>query len=177
MYILCFLYGVSMEQLGIEPALLLAQIVNFCIIVFVLTKLLYKPILTMLEKRKKEIEEGLVLTQKMREEDEKLTVKRTKLLDQARKEAQEVITEARKQGQSAEKDLLDQAHKEAGEILEKGRAEVARVRESMEKEVRETAVTLSVAMAKRLLSSALTSTDQHKIIEKHLKELESIKIS
>lgn len=47
-----------MEQLGIEPQLLLAQLVNFLIILFVLSKLLYKPILGMIEKRKKEIAEG-----------------------------------------------------------------------------------------------------------------------
>ena len=42
-----------MEKLGIEPQLLLAQLVNFGIIIFVLSKFLYKPILDMLEKRKK----------------------------------------------------------------------------------------------------------------------------
>ena len=41
-----------MEQLGIEPKLLAAQLVNFSIILFVLTKLLYTPILSILEKRK-----------------------------------------------------------------------------------------------------------------------------
>ena len=166
-----------MEQLGIEPALLLAQIINFSIIIFVLAKLLYAPILTMLDKRKKEIEEGLALTQKMREEEEKLGVKRTRLLEQARKEAQEVIAEARKQAQSAEKEILTQAHAEASEIVEKGKAEVARSRASMENEVRDTAVSLSVAMAKRLLSSTLTGADRHKIVEKHLKELESVRVS
>jgi len=56
-----------MEKLGIEPTLLLAQILNFLIIAFVLTKILYKPILQLLDKRKKTIEEGLRLTQKMQE--------------------------------------------------------------------------------------------------------------
>ena len=44
-----------MEKLGIEPVLLAAQIVNFLVILVVLQKLLYKPILGMLEKRKREI--------------------------------------------------------------------------------------------------------------------------
>jgi len=58
-----------MEKLGIEPSLLLAQIINFAIIVVVLSKLLYKPILSMLEKRKREIEESLRLTDKLRADE------------------------------------------------------------------------------------------------------------
>jgi F-type H+-transporting ATPase subunit b len=61
-----------MDKLGIDPKLLLAQLVNFTIIMLLLKKFLYKPILDMLEKRKKEIAEGVALTAKMREEEEKL---------------------------------------------------------------------------------------------------------
>lgn len=50
-----------MEQLGIDAKLLVAQMVNFLIIVFVLSKILYKPILTMLDKRRKEIEKRIAV--------------------------------------------------------------------------------------------------------------------
>ena len=54
-----------MEKLGIEPILLLTQVINFTILVVVLTKFLYKPILKMLDERKKKIEEGLTLSREM----------------------------------------------------------------------------------------------------------------
>ncbi len=164
-----------MEQLGIEPKLLLAQIINFTIIIVVLSKLLYKPILAMLEKRKKAIEQGLMLTEKMKAEEAKTKQKEDKILDEARKEARGILEEAKKQGKAAEKDIVEEAHKQASEIIAKAHADIARSREDMEKGVRKEAITLAAAMAKRLLAGTLTEKDQHKMIAGQLKELESIK--
>src|SRR5258707_1189450 len=129
-----------MDKLGIEPKLLLAQIINFCIILAVLSKLLYKPILTMLEKRKKEITEGLQLTEKMREEEEKFQLKKQKMLEVARKEAQDIIEEAKKQGKEEEKEIIAAAHKEAEQTMVKGKADIENARTVMEKEVRASAI-------------------------------------
>lgn len=165
-----------MDKLGIEPKLLLAQVVNFCIILFVLSKLLYKPILTMLEKRKNEIAEGLKMTEKMREEEEKFQQKKQKMLEMTRKEAQAILEEARKQAKVEEKDFLSVAHKEAEQILLKGKADVELVRSTMEKDVRTSAIELAVLMTKRLLGSLLTNEEKHKLIAKQIKELESVQL-
>lgn len=160
-----------MEQLGVEPKLLIAQIVNFLIIIFVLTKLLYQPILRMLAKRKKEIEEGLALTEKLRLEEEKLAAKREQVLDAARKEGQKLIDEARGQAAEAEKEIVAEAHVQAEEIIKRARAETERLRGEMEKDLRTNAVALATAMARKLLSSVLSAKDQHKLIAAHVKKL------
>jgi F-type H+-transporting ATPase subunit b len=164
-----------MDKLGIEPKLLLAQIVNFLIIIFVLSKLLYKPILQMLSKRKKEIEEGLNLTEKMRQEEEKFQQKKQKMLENARSEGQTILEEARKQSKEEEKEILAAAHKEAERIIEKGKEDVGRLKVEMEKSVKVSAIDLAVAMSKRLLTNILTGDDKHKLIAKHVKELESMR--
>jgi F-type H+-transporting ATPase subunit b len=165
-----------MEKLGIEPKLLIAQIVNFLIIVFVLSKLLYKPILSMLAKRKKEIEEGLKLTEKMREEDEKFQQKKQKMLETTRAEAAVILEEARKQAKEEEKEIIAVAHKEAEAIIEKGKAEAQRAMTEMEKGVKKSAIELAVTMSKRLLTGILSNEDKHKLITKHVKELESMRV-
>lgn len=161
-----------MEQLGIEPKLLLAQIINFSIIVFVLTKLLYKPILSMLEKRKKEIEQGLLLTKKMKDEEEKFVQRKEKQLNETHGQAQQMIEEAKKHGHEAEKEIITQAHQEAAVIIAKGKEEVERLHEAARKNIQKEAIELAVAMTKRLIRSVLSSADQHKLIQKHLKQLE-----
>jgi len=163
-----------MEQLGIQPSLLLAQIVNFSIIAFVLSKVLYKPILSMLEKRKKEIQEGLALTEKMREEEEKLKVKESKVLDLARKDARELLEKAKKDATVLEKQIVEDAHAQSESVIEKGKHEVETLRESMMKDIRSEAVELAVAMTKRLTSAVLSSSDQHTLIAHELKKLESV---
>lgn len=166
-----------MEKLGIQPMLLLAQFVNFAIVVLVLTKLLYKPILSILEKRKKEIEEGVGLTHKLREEEIKFGEKREKLFAMTRKEAQQILEEARKQAKVEEREILEGAHKEAEGILQKGKDDVASSRLEMEKAVRSSAVELAMAMAKRLLTGVLSTQDQHKLIGKQLKDIDSMEVS
>lgn len=164
-----------MDKLGIEPTQLLAQIVNFTIIMIVLSRFLYKPILSMLEKRKKEIADGLALTAKMREEEEKFSVKKQKMMEETRREAQGILEEARKQAKEEEKDILAAAHKEAALIVEKGRADVVQMRKDMEKDVQASAVMLAVAMTKKLLGGVSTE-DKHKVLARHLKQLETMKV-
>jgi F-type H+-transporting ATPase subunit b len=164
-----------MEHLGIEPNLLLAQIVNFLIIFFVLSKLLYKPILGMLEKRKKEIAAGLELTQKLREEEEKMNSRKEKLFEEARKEARNIVEAGKKEADAQAKEIVEAAHAQAEGIMVKGKEDVVALRTSMEKDVRHAAVDIAEAMSKQLLSQVLSAADQHKMIQKHLKELESVK--
>src|SRR5258706_5535928 len=164
-----------MEKLGIEPNLLIAQIVNFLIIMFVLTKLLYKPVLGMLEKRKKEIAEGLALTEKMGEEEEKMKAKKDKLLEEGRKEARNIIDEAKKEAEAQMKDIVADAHKQAHAIVEKGKEDAKEEMMRMKKDVQKAAVDIATAMTKQLVSSILSPADQHKLLQKHFKQLESVK--
>lgn len=161
-----------MEQLGIEPKLLLAQIVNFGIIMFVLTKVLYKPILEMLEKRRTEIQKGLDLTRKMEEEEQKQNEKREKLMDQARKDVRKLLDEAAVNGRAREKEIVDEARKEATEIIEKARSEVEKIKSDAMQDVKKQSVDMAVAMASRLTRDILDKDVQHKLIAKQLKELE-----
>mgnify|MGYP001595236553 CR=1 FL=1 len=163
-----------MEQLGIESKLLIAQVVNFLIIAFVLQKLLYKPILGILEKRKKQIEEGLALTEKMRSEEEKLKQKQDKLLSATRVQAQGIIEDAKKQAKEQEKEIIADAHNQAQGLIERAKLEIERLHKQMESDVRREAIELAATMTKRLTASILGTKDHHRLIADKLKKLESL---
>lgn len=164
-----------MKELGIEPILLLAQIINFGIIAFVLNKFLFKPILKMLSKRQDEIEEGLALTEKMKEEEDKVQQKREKLLDVARKDSQSILEEAKKQAKKMEKDILADAHKQASEVLEKAQAQAEQTRKDALKDMRSEAVEIALEMVKRVLPGTVSTADHRKLFSKQLDELEKVK--
>lgn len=161
-----------MDQLGIEPKLLFAQVVNFTIIVVVLTKLLFRPVLTMIEKRKKEIEEGLTLTETLRKEEEKLSSKRESVMEAARSQAGTIIEEAKQQAKVVEKDILAAAHVQAGEILEKAKRDGVAVKQQLMLDVGAYGADHAVTIAKRLLSTILSSKEQHALIQKHIRDIE-----
>jgi F-type H+-transporting ATPase subunit b len=164
-----------MEKLGIEPSLFIAQLVNFAIIMILLNWLMYKPIMGMLEKRKKKIEEGLELTEKTRLEWEKMDGKKAKLMEEARLDAMKLIDEAKKQAKSEEHDILEETRKKSDDMIDKTKMEIAELKLSMEKQVRQEAVVLAVEMTKRILGNVMTKELQHTIVKKQLKDLESVR--
>jgi len=85
-----------MEKLGIQPIQLLLQAINFLIILLILKKFLYRPILKMLDDRKKKIDEGLLYSDRMKSEFEKSEKKRAEVVEKGKIEAQKLIIEARK---------------------------------------------------------------------------------
>lgn len=161
-----------MEKLGIEPTLLAAQIVNFLIILVLLNKLLYKPILTMLEKRKKAIADGVAMTENMKQEEEKMQEKHEKVLSKAREEALSIIEDAKKQAKEVEKELVRKAHEEALVILTRAKEEAKEVGRQSGLAIAKQAVELSVTMAKRLLDATMNAKEQHNVIDSKIKDLE-----
>lgn len=161
-----------MEKLGIEPMLLVAQVVNFFIIVVLLKKYLYKPILSLLDKRRKEIEEGVALSAKMKEEEEKLRVKEEKAMVKAREEALGIIDSAKKQAKDVEKELVAKAHAQAAAILTRAKDEAGEFKKEAQTSLRREAVELAVRMASRLLATVMTAKAQHTVISAHMKDLE-----
>lgn len=161
-----------MDKLGIEPTLLAAQIVNFLIILVLLNKLLYKPILTMLEKRKKEIADGVAMSENMKHEEEKMQEKHEKVLSKAREEALSIIEDAKKQAKDVEKELVAKAHEEALVILMRAKDEAKEIARQSKMAIAKQAVELAVTMAKRLLDSIMNPKEQHAVIDSKIKDLE-----
>src|SRR3989344_5068928 len=134
-----------MDKLGIEPTQLLFQAINFTIMVVVLTKLLYNPILRALNERKRKIAEGLAYTEKMKKEEEKLEKKRQEVVDKAKDEAQKII--------------------------EKGKKDIELERVEMEQKLRDETIEVAEAMVTRLLENILTEKNQKALIEKKLAQI------
>lgn len=160
-----------MEKLGIQPIQLLTQTINFLIMVFVLQKLLYKPIMTALENRRKKIEEGLKLTQMLKVEMEKVEKKKGEILEKARKDARVVIEDGKKAGEGVRAEIIAKAQEEAKEIVEKGRKDIELERKEMEVQLQGQTVEIAAEMTRRLLSDTLSVADQKTIIEKRLKKI------
>lgn len=162
-----------MDKLGIEPIQLLTQIVNFTVMIVVFKVFLYKPILKILDKRKKEIAQGLALTAKLQEEEAKISQNKDNLLSETKKEASDIIEAAKRSAKEAQKDILADAHSEAASIIEKAKEDAERFRQDVSRDVKKEAVNLAAAMARRLLTESMSEADQHKMLGSHIKKLES----
>lgn len=160
-----------MEKLGISPIQLITQIINFVIMVVVLKKLLYQPILTALENRRKKIEEGLHSSEKIKEELEKVGKKKADILQKAQIEARGIVENGKKTAEGVKDEILKNAQIEAVAIIEKGRKDLDQQRKEMESRLERETVEIAAEMAVKALGDVLTTADQKMIIDKKLKKV------
>ena len=105
------------SQLGIEPKLLLAQGVNFAILLFVLTKFVYKPLMKMVEERRNKIELGVKGGEMAEGIIKKAEEQKTGIIKEADTKAVSIISEAEKNAQKKAADIALQADKKAQQAL------------------------------------------------------------
>jgi F-type H+-transporting ATPase subunit b len=161
-----------MEKLGIDIWLLLTQVVNFTIMVVVLNKFLYQPILRKLKERQQKIEAGLAFTEKSRIEEEKQIKKRAEALADAREEARAIIETAKKDGKRLKDELLTEGRKEAAHQLIKQEKEMNGKLEEFSAQLTAPTVEIAAGMVGRLLPKILSEEAQHQLIHDELRKLE-----
>lgn len=158
-----------LNQFGIEWHILLAQAVNFGILLFVLTKFVYRPVIRFLDARRKMIVED---HQKHRGLEEKLSaIERVKkeILREARIRSEEILKEA-KRGTSA---LLDEARQEAAEEIGKLKADAKRAieaeREKLHEEFRREAGELVTQALERAFGNLATRELKERLTDEALR--------
>jgi F-type H+-transporting ATPase subunit b len=103
-----------MEALGLDVKLLIAQVINFLILFFVLSKLLYKPLLKILDERKRKVEDSLKSAKMIEEKLAKLEEKEKEILKSAVSKAEEEKGRIVEIAQEEKKRIISEA-KQAGE--------------------------------------------------------------
>ena len=159
-----------MEQLGINGTYLLIQTINFVVLLIILNKVLYKPVMDMLTKRRKKIEEGLSLTESLSKEKEKLEEQKQKVLADAGKEAKTIIEEAKKQAKRLEEEIIADAHKKAALALVKGKQELVSERKSLEAKITRNIIDMSLSISEKVIGDFLDAKTQDKLLKKKISQ-------
>ena len=165
-----------MEALGIQTSQLIMQAINFAILLAVLTKVLYGPILKMIKDRQAKIDEGLRLSETMQTEREKLELLKENKIDEGRAEAKQIIAEAREAAKAQKDTILAEARMEAQAEKEKAMKEVEARQTQLESDLRIQAVELAAMMAEKAIGDILEGeTAQRKALKTKLEQLSKLK--
>jgi len=163
------------DKLGIDLKLLLAQIVNFLVLFFLLKWLLYRPILNVLDKRKKMIEKSVEDAKKIEEQVAKIAEEKTKVLSEASKEAMAVLEQAKKDGEEEKKKALEKARKEISGLADRYRGELATEKAKMLSELKAEVAELIVTASEKIMRKEFSKEDQHRLEKAIKEEVKSIK--
>lgn len=144
--------------------------VNFIILLAILYKFAFAPISNMLEERSNTIESSLKHAEGLRAEVEELRKQTAANLNQARQEAQDIVAKANKIAEDNKNEIMAKAHAEAAAEKEKAIAQIKAEKETALAELRETAATLAIMAAEKVLERAITEEDHKKMVADFIRE-------
>lgn len=162
-----------MDKLGIQLPLLLAQVANFAILVFILTKFLYKPVLKKLEERRQKIAAGLALTDELKLKEEAAAKKEAEIVKAAKLEAAKIVAAAKKDAAAHQQEVLHQAQTEINRDRAKLSEEMAAALAASQKALSAQTIDIASAMAGRIVADVLDSKAQHALIDQAIAKLEN----
>lgn len=160
-----------MEKLGINPGMLFSQIVNFTLMVVLLTMLLYKPILRMLNERRERIAKSLADVDAAREAAARAQQDYDRRIVEAQREAQEIIARASQASEQVAAEIRAEAQREAETIRQRAREEAAQERAHVLAEVQSQIASLSMLATERVLGQAVDANTQRQLVDQFLAEI------
>jgi F-type H+-transporting ATPase subunit b len=160
-----------MEALGLNGASIAWHTVNFLLLLFVLQRFLYKPVLGMLDERQRKIRESVEAAELMRQETAKADLERAEALREARRQAEEIVTRAMQEADRLRADAREQAQEEAQRIITRAEQEAQAERQQAMLELRRQVADLAVLAASRVISRNLDDQTNRALVEQFLSEM------
>ena len=158
-----------MDKLGISPLLLVAQIVNFAILVYLLRMFLYTPILNMLEQRKEKIAQSMKDAERVNAAAREAETEKGKVLEAARREAQEIRAAATRDTEKIAQEIRSRAEQEATDIRMKAQVDAKAQADQLLADANRQIADLAIAATEKLLGRELAKKeDQQRFVAEFL---------
>jgi F-type H+-transporting ATPase subunit b len=154
-----------LTKLGINWQLLIAQIVNFVIVMGVLAYFVYKPLLNLLDQRSERIKKAMNEAKRLEEEARKMEAHRVEALKKIDEEAGVMLSAARAKAEAMHGEMIAKARVDAEKIVEKGRQDILAERNAALQEIQETLGKVILELTEKLLEREFSSADQKKAVQ------------
>ena len=146
------------------------QLIMFIILLALLKKFAWGPLMGIMKQREEFVAGEISAAEQSRQETQKLLEEQRNLLKEARNEAQNMIENAKKQGDVQREEIISIARTEAERIKESAKAEIQQQKEQAVAAIREQVASLSVMIASKVIEKELSVEDQQKLINEYIQE-------
>jgi F-type H+-transporting ATPase subunit b len=165
-----------MEKLGINLGFLIFQVLNFLVLIVLMYAFAYRPILKMLDDRKKKIAQGLEDARVAAEARANAEKEAREIIAKAQAEANQKVREATDRAEVAAKEVMAEAEAGAAKAREAALADAALERDRVLADVRGQIAALAMAAAQRLIGDALDEQRQRALIQDFFSGVRSGKV-
>ena len=160
----------GLTGLGINLSTLLAQIINFAILLGLMYLVAYRPIMRMFDERSRKIKESVEQTEFIKEQAAHAEEEAEKRIEVASKEGQELVARAVKTGEEVRQQAQQEAKQDAESLIGRARTEIQRERDDAIGELRKEFADLTIMAAEKVIDRSLDRKAHRELIDKVLKE-------
>jgi F-type H+-transporting ATPase subunit b len=166
-----------MKIFEIDPGLFVWSVITFLILVGLLYRFAFNPLMRMQKARQAEIHQSIVDAESLRDEAQQLLADYKQQLAQARQEADAIVERARKAGETSKAELQEEARVQAETTLAKARQQIERDTNQALQRIREEAADLTITATAKVARSSLSEEDQLRLIKEAINEIDLSKVS
>ena len=156
----------------VDPGLFIWTIVTFLLLLTLLARFAWRPLLQSLSAREETIRKSLADAEKARQELERLNQESESIVRRARVEAEAIVGATRANAERLRSELREKARAEADGILKNAERQIQLETARAVQQIRHEAADLSVAIASRILQKNITKEDNERLIDEALKQLQ-----
>jgi len=159
-----------MEGIGINLPLLVAFVVNFIILLILLSVILYKPVLKTLDERQTKIKDSLEQAERIKQQVVQSEENIKTQLESARKDGQKIVAQAEQIGERLKTEAKEEACHEAESLVSKARVEIQRQRDKDVEDLRKQFADIAISAAEKVIKETLDKQKHRKLIDDVLEE-------
>lgn len=145
-------------------------ILIFFLLVLILSKFVWNPLLKKIDEREERIRKDIEEAKRMRQEAESYKVEMEKKLSQIAKESDEILKRIRYEANIEKEKIIEKAQAQADLILENAKKEIEILKKQAQKELESKVVDISAMISKKVLAEIVDKNIEERILELTLKE-------
>ena len=157
-------------MLEVHGGLLAWTVITFIILLVVLKVIAWKPILSALDSREREIRESLSNAAEARKQADSAVKDYNEMIAKARKEAQEVVTASKAAGEKVKAEIVADARLKAEKIMAENQAQIETEKNKAISEIKQNIVELSVMAAEKVIKKSINKNDHDAMIREAIKD-------
>ena len=156
-----------------EPGLAIWTFVTFAILLVILKKVAWGPMLELLDRREKAIQDSLAEAEKARAAAASQAEEQNRILAEARRDAQALLAASRSDAERMRDEIVARAKSESEKVVAAGREAIEMEKRTAIQEIRTTAVDLALGASAKLLRARIDDAKSRELIASYVKEIET----
>ena len=158
-------------MLDLDPGVMIWAWITFFILLIMLYKIAWKPILSTIDKRENMIQDSLDRSEKAREEAEEILEKHNALMRSAEEDAQRLLKENRELAEKSRQDILEEARQSANNLISKAKVEIDKEKHDALTALRSEVAELAINATKKIIGESLDEAKQKSIVSEYIDKM------